>query len=72
MKWLATQINALPSAWRHALFALLASELLVAANGFAGATTLADLKVAAGGVLVALVVGLARWAQQALSAPVVD
>ena len=69
MKWIMAQIESLPSPVRHALLALLVSEALVVANGFAGATTFADLKVAAGGVLVALVTGLARWAQQTLAQP---
>lgn len=67
LKYITLQIEALPSPWRHALFALLASEAMIVANGFAGATSFADLKLAIGGIVLALITGAARWAQLVLA-----
>lgn len=68
-KAIANFIDQLPSPWRHALIALAASELLIVANAFAGTTSLNDVKAAAGGLVVALIAGVARWLQQTLANP---
>ena len=63
MNW----FNNLPSPVRHAVITLAASELVLVANAFVGVTSLNDVKVAAGGVMVAAIACAARWLQQAMS-----
>lgn len=67
MRWVANQINKLPSPIRHAAVTLGVLEAGIVVNAFVGAYTWPDIKTAAVAVPVAAFVGFIRWAQAELA-----
>lgn len=61
MKWIITQINAVPSPVRHFVFGLVGTLALVVANTFVGVSSVSDLHVAETGLGVSLIAASARY-----------